>query len=260
MNGQQQTTKKTRSAGRKTVVKNPVTLAVGNPPITEIEDPSERVYRDIAKAVLEQRLQPGTKLGEQLLCEIFDVNRPVIRRALMRLSYETLVEIRPHRGAFVASPTPLDARQIFEARRALEDWVVRICAERIDPDALKSLRKHVAIEQNARLSDDRVLWIWLSGQFHLELAAATGNNRIHRYLEDLIAQTSLIISLYGGAERVACEDDVHSKIVDAIARADADQAISLMRAHLVACEAGLSFEEKGHATDLRAIFPISTKQ
>ncbi|GAK33397.1 GntR family transcriptional regulator [Iodidimonas nitroreducens] len=260
MNGDPKATKSLGRAARKSVPQNPVNMAGTKPNIKEAEDPSERVYRDIAKAVLEQRLQPGTKLGEQLLCEIFNVNRPVIRRALMRLSYETLVEIRPHRGAFVASPTPLDARQIFEARRALEDWVVRICAERIDPNALQSLTQHVAIEQEARLSDDRVRWIRLSGQFHLELAAATGNSRIQRYLEDLIAQTSLIISLYGGAERVACEDNDHSEIVAAIARADADHAISLMRAHLAACEAGLSFEEKGHATDLRAIFPVSGKR
>ena len=91
------------------------------------EEPSDWVYQEILHAILEQRLAPGTKLGEELLSNIFDVSRPVVRRALNRLTHDNVVEMRPHRGAFIASPTVDQARQVFEARRVVEEAVVRTC-------------------------------------------------------------------------------------------------------------------------------------
>ena len=75
------------------------------------------VYEHIFDAILEQRLAPGTKLSEEALGEIFGVSRTIIRRALLRLSHEQVVSIRPNRGAVVAAPSVEEARQIFAARR-----------------------------------------------------------------------------------------------------------------------------------------------
>ena len=63
------------------------------------------VYAHIFEAILEQRLAPGTKLSEEALGEIFGVSRTIIRRALSRLAHESVVLLRPNRGAVVASPT-----------------------------------------------------------------------------------------------------------------------------------------------------------
>ncbi|GEQ96586.1 GntR family transcriptional regulator [Iodidimonas gelatinilytica] len=217
------------------------------------QEPSERVYLDISNAIFEQRLKPGTKLGEQMLCEIFGVNRPVIRRALMRLSYETLVDIRPNRGAFVASPSPEDARQIFEARRAVEEWITRQCVACAGPSDIEHLHAHVAMEAEARRSGDRLHVIRLSGAFHLELANITKNSRMRRFLEELVAQTSLIISLYGKNDESLCDDD-HARIVEAIAQKDSESAVKRICAHLDSCLSSLSFAEENDSTDLRSIF------
>jgi len=225
----------------------------GKAPVNRL-DPAEQVYQQISEAILEQRLRPGTKLGEQSLSEIFGVNRPIVRRALMRLSYENLVEVRPHRGAFVASPTPEEARQVFEARRVVEDWIVRRCAERADTDALARLRRQADVEAQTAAEGARVRWVRLSGEFHLELARMAGNDRLGRFLEDLVAQTSLIISLYGNAADSVCCNDDHSRIVAAIAAGDGEAAADLTRAHLEACENALRFDGEQEPEDLRAIF------
>ncbi len=218
--------------------------------------PADRVYAHISDAILEQRLRPGTKLGEQALSEIFDVNRPVIRRALMRLSYERLVDIRPHRGASVASPTPDEARQIFEARQVIERWTVAGCISRADKATISDLRRLAREEADATAARDRARWVRLSGDFHLALARAAGNMRLYGFLEDLVAQTSLIISLYGSAAEPACADEAHVDIVDAIAAGDAARATGLMDAHLKACESGLVFDADPETQDLRAIFSM----
>ena len=78
------------------------------------------VYAHIFEAILEQRLAPGTKLSEEALGEIFGVSRTIIRRALSRLAHESVVLLRPNRGAVVASPSVEEARQVFMARRLVE--------------------------------------------------------------------------------------------------------------------------------------------
>ena len=78
---------------------------------------ADTIHARIYDAIVEQRLPPGTKLGEETLCEIFGVSRTMIRRVLQRLASEHVVEARPHRGAFVARPSVEEAREVFEARR-----------------------------------------------------------------------------------------------------------------------------------------------
>ena len=79
-----------------------------------------QVYHQIFDAILTQRLMPGMKLKEEELTEIFDVSRAVVRRALLRLSHERIVEIRPNRGAIVSSLSAQEAKEVLAARRLIE--------------------------------------------------------------------------------------------------------------------------------------------
>src|SRR5436189_31504 len=78
------------------------------------------VYDRIHRAILEQRLPPGTKLGEESLSSLFAVSRARVRRILLRLAHDKSVELRPNRGAYVAQPSAQDAREVFTARRIVE--------------------------------------------------------------------------------------------------------------------------------------------
>ena len=87
--------------------------------------PSESwIYDQVFNAILEQRLLPDTKLTEKDLCDVFGVSRTIIRKVLLRLSLDKVVEHRPNRGAVIAAPEPDEVREIFEARRLLEDGIV----------------------------------------------------------------------------------------------------------------------------------------
>jgi Bacterial regulatory proteins, gntR family len=57
----------------------------------------------IYNAIVEQRLPPGTKLGEKSLWKIFGVSRTLIRR----LANDHVVESRPHRGDLRCLPGSL---------------------------------------------------------------------------------------------------------------------------------------------------------
>src|SRR5450631_1162238 len=84
----------------------------------------QRIYDAVYGAVMRHRLPPGTKLTEASLCELFHVSRTIVRKALLRLAHEHILELRHNRGAVVASPSPQDTREIFAARRAIEAAIV----------------------------------------------------------------------------------------------------------------------------------------
>src|SRR2546428_12976431 len=78
------------------------------------------VYDRIHRAILEQRLPPGTKLGEESLSSLFDVSRARVRRILLRLAHDKAGELRPNPGASVAQPPAQDAREGVTARRIVQ--------------------------------------------------------------------------------------------------------------------------------------------
>ena len=78
------------------------------------------IVEALTRAIVEHRLQPGTKLAEQKLADHFGVSRTLVRQALFQLSQNRLITLEPARGAFVAAPSVDEARQVFAVRRMLE--------------------------------------------------------------------------------------------------------------------------------------------
>jgi DNA-binding GntR family transcriptional regulator len=86
---------------------------------------TDQIVLALTRAIVEHRLQPGTKLVEQKLADHFGVSRTLVRQALFQLSQKRLVTLEPARGAFVASPSVDEARQVFAVRRMLEAELTR---------------------------------------------------------------------------------------------------------------------------------------
>src|ERR1700760_23890 len=71
----------------------------------EIGTQAERLADQIAAAVLSGEFRPGFRLDEHMLAERFGVSRTPVREALRQLAATGLIEIKPRRGATVASAT-----------------------------------------------------------------------------------------------------------------------------------------------------------
>ena len=94
---------------------------------------SETIAAALSLAIHEHRLAPGTKLGEDELSEIYGVSRTIVRAGLQSLSHQQIVEIKRNRGAFVAQPNLVEAREVFEARELLEPQTARRAAQKALP-------------------------------------------------------------------------------------------------------------------------------
>ena len=215
---------------------------------------NDRIYEEMLAAILEQRLAPGTKLAEDTLGEIFGVSRTVIRTVLQRLAHERIVKIQPNRGAFVSEPSPEEAREVLEARRLIEEGIIREAVRNQTPADIKELNQSVAEERLSLKKGDHEAWVRLSGAFHLKLAEVAGNQTLLAFLKELVSRNSLIIVQYQKSTLSPCSCDEHLEIIEAISAGDEQRAISLMNAHLQACEDQLNLREEEGKADLYSIF------
>ncbi len=215
------------------------------------EDIVERIF----EAVVEQRLPPGTKLSESALCEAFGVGRMRIRRSLLLLSSREVVELHANRGAYVASPSAKQAREVFEARLALEPTIARLAVERAGAADLVNLAAHLKMEHEAHHDDRRHEAIRLSGQFHIMLAQIASNAVMLRMMKELVTRTSLIIGIFGAPSVANCRDDDHERILFAFKARDGQAAADLMTEHLREIESSLDLGNKNSgAVDLVSLF------
>ena len=215
----------------------------------------QRVFHDIVKAIYEQRLRAGTKLGEEALAAAFSVSRARIRRVLLALSQQKLVDLIPNRGAFITKPTEDDARDIFSVRRNLEDLVVERVAAKPERAIISKLRAHVHSEAAARDNGQRREAIRMAGEFHMTLARLSGSRVFQDTLEPVLLQSSLIVSVYGGGPASSCLVEEHRAIVDALEQGNETRASELMQSHLTHLEGTLRLDvQYDEEADLAAIF------
>lgn len=192
----------------------------------------ELIVARIYAALIDQRLAPGTKLSESVLCEAFGVGRMRVRRSLLLLADRQLVELHPNRGAFVAKPSPEQAREIFEARLAIEPPIARMAAAKAKVSHLRVLERHLLQESQAHAAGDRQAAIRLSGQFHTSLAQVTGNSVLQQVVKDLVTRSSLIIGMFGATGVINCRDDEHAGLMQALRSGDQALAEKLMADHI----------------------------
>ena len=205
---------------------------------------THQIVESLTRAIVEHRLQPGSKLAEQKLADHFGVSRTLVRQALFQLSQNRLITLEPARGAFVAAPSATEARQVFAVRRMLEAEMTRAFIREVTPARIKALRDHVAQEKKALASNNAHERVELLGDFHVRMAELTGNEVLARMLGELISRCALITLMYQSASAAQHSAQEHTAIVAALAARDEAKAVRLMTEHLLHVEENLVFDRK----------------
>lgn len=200
------------------------------------------IVESLTRAIVEHRLQPGTKLAEQKLADHFGVSRTLVRQALFQLAQKHLVRMEPARGAFVAAPTVAEARQVFRVRRLLEAEMVREFIRNVTPVKIRALREHMAQEKAAVAGRDAARRMELLGDFHVRMAQMAGNEVLAQILRDLVSRSSLISLMYQRDGFAAHSQEEHVELVKALAAKDEKRAVKLMDEHLLHVEESLAFD------------------
>ena len=204
----------------------------------------------LTKAIVEHRLHPGTKLAEQKLADHFGVSRTLIRQALFQLVQKRLIRMEPARGAFVATPSSDEARQVFAVRRMVEVEMTRSFVRHVTPAQIKALKDHVAEEKAAVSRGDVAGRTDLLGDFHVRMAELMGNEVLAQILGELISRCALITLMYQSTNAAEHSAEEHSEILQAIIAKDEKLAVKLMDDHLRNVEEGLTLDRKVPSNDI----------
>ncbi|WP_027013921.1 GntR family transcriptional regulator [Comamonas composti] len=208
------------------------------------------IVEHLTRAIVEHKLLPGTKLAEQKLADHFGVSRTLVRQALFQLSQNRLIRLEPARGAFVATPSVQEARQVFAVRRMLEAEMVRAFMAQRTSAKMRRLKQHVAAEKKAMERNDVGQRTELLGDFHVRMAELMGNEVLAQLLGELISRCALITLMYQSSSAAEHSHEEHALIVAALAGDDVEHAVRLMQQHLVHVEAGLTFDRDMPSSDL----------
>jgi DNA-binding GntR family transcriptional regulator len=227
-------------------------LVLSGPPKQAVD--TAVVYERIWSAIMDHSLPPETRLVEGELCEIFGLGRTRLRQVLQRLAHERVVTLMRNRGAMVSKPTVREAREVFAARRVIEAHIVEIFIKSATRRDIKRLQDHLENEEAAWRNGDGRASLKLSGEFHLLLAEAAGNDILLELLRDLVSRSSLIIAVYQSPGAVPCPPDAHRELTAILERRERS-AIKMMTQHLDhVCNDLMLEERRDTGVDLKSVF------
>ncbi len=190
----------------------------------------ERALEALRAAILSGQYRPGDHLGEVELAGSLGVSRGTVREALRHLQQEGLVTAGNRGMLRVNSLTPVEVRELFQVRAALEGMAVRqiITSPRREA-AVGALR--TALEQltdgegfRARIEADLA--------FHLQLCRLAGNSMLVESWQHLEGRMRVAILNGAAWQAPMMARDRHAPIVDAIERADVTAAQRVVDEHM----------------------------
>ena len=105
------------------------------------------------------------------------------------------------------------------------------------------MERHIEDEHAALAANDMGRALRLSGLFHIEISRIAQQDTIARFIETLVARSSLIIAIYWRRSSALCESHAHHALTGALADHDGQAAEDLMRSHLVDIHSALELRE-----------------
>jgi DNA-binding GntR family transcriptional regulator len=194
----------------------------------------EDAYQRIRRDVLSCRFMPGSSLTEGQLMEWYGIGKSSCRVALIKLVHEGFVRAMPRQGYRVAPITLRDVEEVFELRTQLEPLAARLACGRVDLALLRRLEAACRVPHPERaLSDQIDVFLDANREFHLAIARASGNERLHRMLANLMDEMSRLVALGFGVQGTKPEiKHDHNALIDAFDANDGRRAETIARRHI----------------------------
>jgi DNA-binding GntR family transcriptional regulator len=192
-----------------------------------------KVYEDIRRQIVEEKLAPGQWMIERELCETYRMSRTPIREILWKLTADGFLEQEANRGFVVRRLGLEQIFEIFQAREAIEGMAARLACRRGGAafhSKLRDIKKKIA---KANIESDPMLGISLGRELHRATMDAAHNSimaDINERLENLTVLTANITKRSPAIEKASA--DAHLNIINAMLQQDEEKGEQLMREHL----------------------------
>jgi DNA-binding GntR family transcriptional regulator len=198
-----------------------------------------KTMRDDLVNVLQQLILggeyvPGQRIREEEIIGKYGVSRTPIREAIVSLEQEGLVEIRPHRGVFVASFSPEEIVEILRIEGVMEGLAASLAAQNLSEEEIKKTEKGIqkAEKKLAKKFKPEDFYRY-DQQFHHWLVHGSGSPVLARILEKQLAQIYLCrYYTITAPERFPHTIREHAEIVKYLKQHNSEQAEKAARNHL----------------------------
>jgi|TARA_R110001583_G_scaffold27732_1_gene98910 DNA-binding GntR family transcriptional regulator len=199
---------------------------------------AEKVFTELATAIVRGELRPGERLSEQNLVERYGGSRAPMREAIQKLEARNLVVRVPHAGARVVSLSLQELKDIYEVRLELEGMACRLAAERMTDVEIDELHALLREHEDSIAAEQGQSYYQKAGDldFHYRIIKGSKNHRLHQML---CGDLYHIVRMYRYQTSTSSKRPQqalleHQRIVEAIAGRDAELAELLMRRHIQA--------------------------
>ncbi len=193
------------------------------------------VFDYLKKSIIDQSIEPGSRLVESRIAEMLGISRTPLREALHKLEREDWIEKIPSGGFQVVTLTRDDIEQTFGIRSVLEAYAARLAAENHNAKDLLPLEKKMKEFQKCLEKEhDYVKLHKINTQFHDHLYALSKSQKLIKMINQLRAHISRfrqIILKHEAYARKSNHD--HIKMVEAIKKKDGAAVEQLVRAHII---------------------------
>lgn len=193
----------------------------------------DRVYDRIRSDIMVFELKPGERISESQLAERLGVGLASVRAVLPKLVQEGLLINKRRLGHVVAPITMQEIRNVCQLREILEPEAAELAAQRVDIAVLEEIdaRSKANVKPGDRRAEMKSLMA--NREFHIAIAAATGNQQLQRWVAQL--QDFSIRFQYLLRHSAALKEDwehSHEPIIDALRTRDGTLAREAMAQHL----------------------------
>lgn len=208
-----------------------------------------RLYHSVAERLKKQISDgvypPGSRLpGERDLAEQFNVSRVTIREAEIALQALGHISIKTGSGVYVLGPgekgdegfSNISAFELTEARLMFESEAAALAARQVSEETLAHLAELVEMmsnrepemEESAQRADR---------EFHLAIAAASGNRAVQYVVESLwkirneLHEVREVHAAICAVEEASERYSVHERVLQALRKRDPSAARQAMQEH-----------------------------
>lgn len=184
----------------------------------------ELVLQSVRKAILDGVLEPGGRLRQEELADIFGTSRIPVREALRALEYEGLVNSEPHRGFTVTALDADDIEEVYDLRILLEAQAVRLALPLMTDDDLDEIEALFGEMQSVTDPDQQLA---TRERFYMRLYSLTGRPRLVALIMRLRQEVARVLRW----ATITHSSSVHEQFYEAVRTGDAERAVTLLSGH-----------------------------
>lgn len=203
--------------------------------VSSTDTSAERqVYQTLKNALMTGQIAPGSRLTTRSLSEELGVSPTPVREALKRLEGDGALVSRRKSAFFVNDPNIAEFNEILAIRLALEGLAIREATAnttkvKLTPAVaankayLRTLSRHPANAMETLAANFH---------FHFEIYKLSGSKTLIDMIESLWLRIGPTLRHYSPPKASNSIAKYHRRMIDSVARGDADEAESALREDL----------------------------